>query len=73
MGTLFICATPIGNLSDISTRLTETLNKVDCIYGEDTRRVLKLLNHLNIKKPVYSYFVGNELEKLNEIDKTFVF
>ena len=67
MGTLFICATPIGNLSDISTRLTETLNKVDCIYGEDTRRVLKLLNHLNIKKPVYSYFLGNELEKLNEI------
>ncbi|MDA9017561.1 16S rRNA (cytidine(1402)-2'-O)-methyltransferase, partial [Acidimicrobiia bacterium] len=50
MGTLFICATPIGNLSDISSRLTETLSKVDCIYGEDTRRVLKLLNHLNIKK-----------------------
>jgi len=68
LGTLFICATPIGNLSDISTRLTETLSKVDCIYGEDTRRVLKLLNHLNIKKPVYSYFLGNELEKLNEIE-----
>lgn len=68
MGNLFICATPIGNLSDISTRLTETLSKVDCIYGEDTRRVLKLLNHLNIKKPVYSYFLGNELEKLNEIE-----
>ena len=68
MGTLFICATPIGNLSDISIRLTETLSKVDCIYGEDTRRVLKLLNHLNIKKPVYSYFLGNEIEKLNEIE-----
>ena len=67
MGTLFICATPIGNLSDISSRLTETLESVDCIYGEDTRRVIKLLNHLNIEKPVYSYFVGNEHNKLNEI------
>ena len=45
MGTLYICATPIGNLSDISSRLTETLESVDCIYGEDTRRVIKLLNH----------------------------
>ncbi len=68
MGTLYICATPIGNLSDISTRLKETLSNVDCIYGEDTRRVLKLLNHLQIEKPVYSYFVGNELNKLREIE-----
>jgi 16S rRNA (cytidine1402-2'-O)-methyltransferase len=67
LGTLYICATPIGNLSDISSRLTETLESVDCIYGEDTRRVIKLLNHLNIEKPVYSYFVGNEHNKLNEI------
>ena len=71
MGTLFICATPIGNLSDISSRLTETLESVDCIYGEDTRRVIKLLNHLNIEKPVYSYFVGNEHNKLNEIKNIY--
>ena len=69
MSTLYICATPIGNLSDISTRLQETLQHVDCIYGEDTRRVVKLLNHLNIKKPVYSYFVGNEHNKIEEIQK----
>ena len=68
MATLYICATPIGNLSDISTRLQETLQNVDCIYGEDTRRVLKLLNHLNIKKPVFSYFIGNEHNKIGEIE-----
>ena len=77
MATLYICATPIGNLSDISTRLQETLQNVDCIYGEDTRRVLKLLNHLNIKKPVFSYFIGNEHNKIGEIenllhDETYV-
>jgi 16S rRNA (cytidine1402-2'-O)-methyltransferase len=68
LATLYICATPIGNLSDISTRLQETLQNVDCIYGEDTRRVLKLLNHLNIKKPVFSYFIGNEHNKIGEIE-----
>ena len=68
MGTLYICATPIGNLSDISIRLQETLQNVDCIYGEDTRRVIKLLNHLDIKKPVYSYFLGNEHNKIKEIE-----
>jgi 16S rRNA (cytidine1402-2'-O)-methyltransferase len=68
LGTLYICATPIGNLSDISSRLIETLNHVDYIYGEDTRRVLKLLNHLKIEKPVHSYFVGNEHEKMDEIE-----
>lgn len=68
MGTLYICATPIGNLSDVSIRLQETLQNVDCIYGEDTRRVIKLLNHLDIKKPVHSYFLGNEHNKIQEIE-----
>ena len=67
MGTFYICATPIGNLDDISIRLKDTLAKVDVIYAEDTRRANKLLNHLDIKKPVSSYFVGNEKKKIDEI------
>ena len=67
MGTFYICATPIGNLDDISIRLKDTLAKVDAIYAEDTRRANKLLNHLDIKKPVSSYFVGNEKKKIDEI------
>ena len=49
MSTLYICATPIGNLDDISKRLIETLETVDVIYAEDTRRGKKLLSHLDIK------------------------
>ncbi len=67
MSTFYICATPIGNLDDISKRLIETLTNVDAIYAEDTRRANKLLNHLNIKKSVRSYFLGNETKKINEI------
>jgi hypothetical protein len=59
-GCLFICATPIGNLSDTSARLLETLNVVDRIVAEDTRTTLKLLNHFSIKKPL------SHLEKYNE-------
>lgn len=57
---LFICATPIGNLSDTSTRLIETLSSVDHIVAEDTRVTLKLLQRFNIKKPL------SALEKYNE-------
>lgn len=67
MSTFYICATPIGNLDDISKRLGDTLNFVDIVYAEDTRRGKKLLSHLDIKKPIYSYFVGNETSKINEI------
>lgn len=67
MSTFYICATPIGNLDDISKRLIETLSNVDEIYAEDTRRANKLLNHLGIKKSVRSYFLGNENKKINEI------
>ena len=67
MSTFFICATPIGNLSDVSQRLTETLKEVDVIYCEDTRRAAKLLNHLGIKKETRSYFLGNEVQKIEEI------
>ncbi len=68
MSTFYICATPIGNLDDISKRLVDTLNSVDIVYAEDTRRGKKLLNHLDIKKPIYSYFVGNEKSKSNDLD-----
>ena len=67
MSTFYICATPIGNLSDVSQRLTETLKEVDVIYCEDTRRAAKLLNHLGIKKETRSYFLGNEVQKIEEI------
>lgn len=60
---LYLCATPIGNLGDISRRLIETLEGVDLIAAEDTRHTLKLLNHLNIQKPMTSYHEHNKKEK----------
>ncbi len=62
-GILYLCATPIGNLKDMSERLVETLSSVDIIAAEDTRRTVKLLNHLGIKKPQISYFEHNIREK----------
>lgn len=58
-GTLYIVATPIGNLGDISARCRETLESADFIAAEDTRVTLKLLNHLDIKKPMVSYYEHN--------------
>lgn len=58
-GTLYLVPTPIGNLGDISARMAETLEQVDFIAAEDTRVSLKLLNHLNIKKPMVSYHRHN--------------
>ena len=52
-GTLYLVATPIGNLGDFSPRAAETLETVDFIAAEDTRVTVKLLNHLGIKKPLY--------------------
>ncbi len=67
MGAFYICPTPIGNLNDISTRLTQVLSEVDIVYAEDTRVAKKLLSHLNQKKEVRSYFKGNEVKKIDEI------
>src|SRR3954465_7863024 len=63
MGTLFVVATPIGNLSDLSVRALDTLRSVDLIACEDTRHTLKLLNHFGIQKPLESYHDFNEREK----------
>lgn len=62
-GKLFLCATPIGNLGDISMRVLETLEQVDLIAAEDTRNSIKLLNHFNIKKPMTSYHEYNKVDK----------
>jgi len=64
---LYLVGTPIGNLSDISPRVKETLEKVDFIAAEDTRNTLKLLNHLEIKKPMISYFEHNKRQRGEEI------
>jgi len=67
MGTLFLVATPIGNLNDISKRAIEVLQKVQLIACEDTRQTIKLLNHFGIQKPLTSYHEFNEEKKAAEI------
>ncbi len=62
-GTLYLCATPIGNLGDISTRFIKTFESVELIAAEDTRQTIKLLNHLGITKPLTSYHEHNKKEK----------
>jgi 16S rRNA (cytidine1402-2'-O)-methyltransferase len=66
-GTLFLCATPIGNLGDITERVLETLRTVDLIAAEDTRNTLKLLNHFDIKTPMTSYHEHNKFEKAEDL------
>ena len=58
-GTLYLVATPIGNLSDFSARALKTLQEVDFIAAEDTRVTRKLLAHFNIRKPLVSYYQHN--------------
>jgi 16S rRNA (cytidine1402-2'-O)-methyltransferase len=67
MGTLFVVATPIGNLRDISTRALEVLKQVDLIACEDTRQTIKILNHFGIQKPLTSYHDFNEQKKAAEL------
>jgi 16S rRNA (cytidine1402-2'-O)-methyltransferase len=62
-GKLFLCATPIGNLEDMTFRVVRTLQEVDLIAAEDTRNSIKLLNHFEIKTPMTSYHEYNKIEK----------
>ena len=62
-GKLYLCATPIGNLEDITYRVVRTLEEVDLIAAEDTRNSIKLLNHFAIKTPMTSYHEYNKIEK----------
>lgn len=66
-GILYICGTPIGNLSDVSQRLLDILEKVDMIACEDTRRSRKLLNHFSIEKKLISYHEHNEKQRSREL------
>lgn len=62
-GKLYLCATPIGNLEDITLRVLRTLKEVDLIGAEDTRNSIKLLNHFDIKTPMTSYHEYNKVDK----------
>lgn len=62
-GILYLCATPIGNLEDITLRVLRTLKDVDLIAAEDTRNTIKLLNHFEIKTPMTSYHEYNKIDK----------
>ncbi len=66
-GKIYLVGTPIGNLKDITLRAIETLKMVDIILAEDTRQTLKLLNHLQISKPMISYHRHNEENKIGEV------
>ena len=66
-GKLYLCATPIGNLEDMTFRVLETLKSVDLIAAEDTRHSIKLLNHFEIKTPMTSYHEFNKVEKAKNL------
>ena len=62
-GKLYLCATPIGNLEDITMRVLRVLQEVDLIAAEDTRNSIRLLNHFDIHTPLTSYHEYNKIEK----------
>lgn len=66
-GKLYLCATPIGNLGDMSPRVVETLQQVDVIAAEDTRNSIKLMNHFEIHTPMTSYHEYNKVEKAKQL------
>lgn len=66
-GTLYVCATPIGNLEDITFRVLETLKRVDLIAAEDTRNSIHLLNHFEIKTPMTAYHEYNKYDKAKSL------
>lgn len=66
-GTLYLCATPIGNLQDMTPRVVETLRTVDLIAAEDTRNSIRLLNHFEIHTPMTSYHEYNKVEKAEQL------
>lgn len=66
-GTLYLCATPIGNLRDMTPRVLDTLKEVDMIAAEDTRNSIRLLNYFEIKTPMTSYHEYNKVEKARQI------
>ena len=66
-GTLYLCATPIGNLEDMTLRVLRILKEVDLIAAEDTRNSIKLLNHFEIKTPMTSYHEFNKIDKAYEL------
>jgi len=66
-GTLYLCATPIGNLGDMTPRVIETLQNVDVIAAEDTRNSIKLLNHFEIHTPMTSYHEYNKVDKAKQL------
>ena len=66
-GKLSLCATPIGNLEDISFRVLRTLKEADCIAAEDTRNSIKLLNHFAIQTPMTAYHEFNKVEKARDL------
>lgn len=67
IGTLYLCATPIGNLDDMTFRVLDTLREVDVIAAEDTRNSIKLLNRFEIKTPMTSYHEYNKVEKAEKL------
>ncbi len=66
-GKLYLCATPIGNLEDITLRVVRTLKEADLIAAEDTRNSIKLLNHFDIHTPMTSYHEYNKIAKGREL------
>ena len=68
-GTLYVCATPIGNLGDVSERLAVTLGAVDVVFAEDTRRTGRLLSALGVQTPLRSLFTGNERKRSTELGR----